>query len=57
MCVVTCTYPQHYPLRSVLLDPEANNFRPSRTRKELMKNIKDSGMPHRSYDIVSVTTS
>jgi hypothetical protein len=41
----------NYPLRSVLLDPESNNFHPSKTRTELMKRIKESGMPHKSYDI------
>lgn len=41
----------YYPLRSALLDPETNNFAPSKTRSELMKKIKQSGLPHSSYDI------
>jgi len=39
-------------LRSVFLDPEVNNFPPSKTRSELMKKIKVSGAPHPSYDLV-----
>ena len=40
-------------LRSVLLDPEVNNFPPSKTQSELLKKIKVSGAPHPSYDLVS----
>lgn len=39
------------PLRSVLLDPEVNNFPKSRTRTELMKRIRYANMPHPSYDL------
>lgn len=39
------------PLRSVLLDPEVNNFPKSRTRSELMKRIRYANMPHPSYDL------
>lgn len=39
------------PLRSAFLDPETNNFYPSRTRTELMQRIKLASMPHPSYDI------
>lgn len=42
---------QAQPLRSVFLDPEINNFPPSRTRSELLKRIKISGTPHPSYDL------
>ena len=42
---------QDFPLRSVLLDPSANNFPRSRTRTELMARIKLSGEPHPSYDL------
>jgi len=38
-------------LRSVFLDPEVNNFPPSKTRTELMKKIRVSGAPHPSYDL------
>lgn len=40
-----------YPLRSSLLDPEVNNYPPSKTRTELMRKIKVSTIPHPSYDI------
>ena len=40
------------PLRSVLLDPSVNNFPKSKTRTELTRRIKTSGMPHPSYDLV-----
>jgi hypothetical protein len=40
-----------YALRSAMLDPNVNNFKPSKTRSELMNKIKASGIPHRSYDI------
>ena len=43
------------PLRSVFLDPEVNNFAPSKTRTELMKKIHGTVMPHPSYDIVSIS--
>lgn len=39
------------PLRSAFLDPETNNFYPSKTRSELMRRIKLASMPHPSYDI------
>lgn len=39
------------PLRSVLLDPEINNFPRSKTRSELMKRIRYASMPHPSYDL------
>lgn len=42
---------QTIPLRTVLLDPEVNNFPRSRTRTELMKRLKASYMPHPSYDL------
>eukprot|EP01031_Cornospumella_fuschlensis_P028645 gene28645-34583_t len=39
------------PLRTVLLDPEVNNFPRSRTRTELLKRIRAAYMPHPSYDL------
>lgn len=39
------------PLRSAFLDPETNNFFPSKTRSELQRRIKLANMPHPSYDI------
>jgi len=42
---------RHAPLRSVMLDPQINNFPPSRTRSELMKRIKSTCAPHPSFDI------
>lgn len=39
------------PLRTVLLDPDVNNFPRSRTRTELLKRIRASYMPHPSYDL------
>ena len=44
---------QKYPLRSVFLDPEVNNFPRSRTRTELLRRIKMTSVPHPTYDIVS----
>lgn len=41
------------PLRTVFLDNEVNNFPRSRTRTELMRKIRASGVPHPSYDLVS----
>lgn len=39
------------PLRTMLLDPEVNNFPRSRTRSELMKRIRAAAIPHPSYDL------
>ena len=42
------------PLRSALLDPEVNNFVPSKTRTDLMKQIRYRNVPHSSYDVVCI---
>lgn len=42
---------QVYPLRSVLLDIEANTFSPSKTRSELVRKIKRNMIPHPSFDL------
>lgn len=39
------------PLRSVLLDPEANTIPRSKTRSELLRRRRFMDMPHDSYDI------
>jgi len=46
---------QVVPLRTVMLDPNVNNFPRSKTRTELMKRIKLSAAPHPSYDLVRRT--
>lgn len=44
-------YSEKMPLRSVLLDPDINNFPKARTASELRLNIRKSGVPHPSYDL------
>lgn len=39
------------PLRTVLLDPIANNIPPSKTQSELIRKIKKLGLPHSTYDL------
>ena len=39
------------PLRTLLLDPEANNMPHSRTRSEFKKKLRKVNVPHWSYDI------
>lgn len=39
------------PLRTVLLDPKANNIPPSKTQSELKAKIKKLGLPHNTYDL------
>jgi len=39
------------PLRSLFLDPSANNLPRSNTQSDLRKNLRTVNMPHSSYDI------
>jgi hypothetical protein len=44
---------QVLPLRSLLLDPEANTMPPCRTQSEFLRNVRERNFAHQSYDIVS----